>query len=578
MIDEKKMATKGLRFKVQDSRQTSRRVAETAFMAGIFMIGSLIFSVLLHSQALAANTHLVIKGTPEISLNSPMGMAITRRGILYVVNTLRKKIMLFDSEGQFLTEFGEEGLGRGRLQIPWDIIINPLERVYVSDIGRHVILCFSLQGKFEFEFTNPRRKNEFLPMGMAWERCGILYVTDAAANQVCAFNAEGELKLTMGQEGNKEGELQQPVDIAVSEGKLFIVDSGNFRIQVFDKQGRYLHKFGAAGSGPGEFSLPKSIEIDSRGQIYISDIGNRKIQIFSKEFQYQSTIDKEDEKKFFFQSPINLLTYDQDLFVADSVQNQLIKFRRVSQYFGGCLGCHPKKRQEINKQYVHAPYLNNCEHCHQAHGEQKKLILLEKGDDLCMMCHTAMEENLFREHDNFPVTKISCLTCHHPHAADERRLLMVHKPVGEKQCQACHTVDPKTNKVTLTDPVPTLCYQCHESKQNNQIIHQPVAGGDCLGCHDVHNNKNRYCLQKREDALCEQCHTVSRKVHQGHNPYPSVTALSKKINRKIEAVAINKKGQALCINCHQPHCSNSRKLLRDRYVSCMGIGCHSSWP
>ncbi len=523
----------------------------------------------------SSNTHIFIEGIPEATLNSPAGIAITRRGILYVVNTLRKKIMLFDSDGQLLTEFGEEGLSKGKLQIPWDIAIDRKNKIYVSDIGRHVILCFTPQGKFEFEFT---ASEEFLPVGLCWDR-NCLYTIDAAGNKVYTFTAEGKAIYSFGKSGSKDGELLYPVDLAIYMGKIFVVDSGNFRIQVFDKEGNYLTKFGSAGSRDGEFSRPKSIEIDSKGNIFVSDVGTRKIQMFDKAMQYQFTIDKENKKNYFFQSPLKMVSFDQALFVTDSIKNRLIKFQKVTQYFGGCLGCHTAKRNEINRQNVHAPFFNNCEHCHLDHGQSKQLLLVEEGNEICLMCHSAMEENLSREHHYFPVNKLSCLGCHNPHASDGKRLLKAHNPVREKNCEACHTVEPATGKVTMIKNAPSLCYDCHESKQNKDIIHKPVADGKCLDCHDVHSKKYKGCLVVSEDALCEKCHkNLNRNVHQSHNPFPSVTKLSKKINRKIEAVAVNKKGQVLCINCHQPHCSESRKLLRERYVSCMGIGCHSDWP
>lgn len=71
-----------------------------------------------------------------------------------------------------------------------------------------------------------------------------------------------------------------PSDLAVdSQGNVYILDSGNHRIQKFDPNGNFLASFGRQGQGPGEFQYPQSIDLDPGGNLYVSDSGNQKIQI-----------------------------------------------------------------------------------------------------------------------------------------------------------------------------------------------------------------------------------------------------------------------------------------------------------
>ncbi len=86
-----------------------------------------------------------------------------------------------------------------------------------------------------------------------------------------------------------------PSDIAVDEeGNVFVLDSGNHRIQKFDSQGNFLASFGRRGQGPGEFQYPQSLDIDKNGFMYISDSGNQKLQILKPDGTLEREIKKTD--------------------------------------------------------------------------------------------------------------------------------------------------------------------------------------------------------------------------------------------------------------------------------------------
>lgn len=71
-----------------------------------------------------------------------------------------------------------------------------------------------------------------------------------------------------------------PTDISFdNQGNIYILDSGNHRIQKFSPDGKYLTTIGQQGQGPGEFQYPQSLSLDSEGYLYISDMGNRKIHV-----------------------------------------------------------------------------------------------------------------------------------------------------------------------------------------------------------------------------------------------------------------------------------------------------------
>jgi sugar lactone lactonase YvrE len=87
-----------------------------------------------------------------------------------------------------------------------------------------------------------------------------------------------------------------PSDVALDKnGNIYILDSGNHRIQKFSPDGRFLATLGRKGQGPGEFVYPESIDIDESGSIYVSDPRNQRIQVLTPEGKESRTIKMIDE-------------------------------------------------------------------------------------------------------------------------------------------------------------------------------------------------------------------------------------------------------------------------------------------
>jgi len=87
-----------------------------------------------------------------------------------------------------------------------------------------------------------------------------------------------------------------PSDIAFDgQGNVYVLDTGNHRIQKFDPDGRYLTTIGREGQGPGEFQYPQALTIDSEGYLYVSDSGNRKIHVLKSDGFEHKTIQMTDQ-------------------------------------------------------------------------------------------------------------------------------------------------------------------------------------------------------------------------------------------------------------------------------------------
>jgi hypothetical protein len=119
---------------------------------------------------------------------------------------------------------------------------------------------------------------------------GNVWTTDAASSMVYKFSPEGKLlmKIEIGGQPSPCGSFCSTTDIAfASNGNLFIADGyRNARILEYSADGKKLHEWGEAGTGPGQFRLPHSIQIDEKGIVYVADRENGRIQRFDRTGKY----------------------------------------------------------------------------------------------------------------------------------------------------------------------------------------------------------------------------------------------------------------------------------------------------
>jgi len=84
-----------------------------------------------------------------------------------------------------------------------------------------------------------------------------------------------------GDEADDNYLFYEPVAItADKQGNIYVLDSKNFRVQVFDGDRRFLRTFGRRGQGPGDLGRPECIDVDDAGNVYVGDPGNGRIAVF----------------------------------------------------------------------------------------------------------------------------------------------------------------------------------------------------------------------------------------------------------------------------------------------------------
>ena len=163
------------------------------------------------------------------------------------------------------------------------------------------------------------------PWGVAVNARDEIAVTDSGNHRVQIFNRDGKYLRSFGREGNRVGEFKYPRWITCHKnGNILVADTNNDRIQIFSGEGEYVGMFGGKGSLDSQLSDPYGLSVDSDGNIIVADAGNKLIKIFSPDGKFLMKIGGQGS----FTYPIHCVQCDRYLIVSDCYEHCLKVYDR----------------------------------------------------------------------------------------------------------------------------------------------------------------------------------------------------------------------------------------------------------
>lgn len=270
-------------------------------------------------------------------MRSPKGLALDGQGNLYVADSQNHRIQVFDAQGEHVRAWGSEGTQAGQFKEPWGVAVAANGEVYVADTWNHRIQVFDQAGKFlrmwgafgETGRVDGPGTSLYGPRDLAFDGEGFLLIADTGNKRVVKCDPQGNMARAVGGIGDGDGQMQEPVGIAVGqEGNLYVADTWNQRLQVFDGQlgflrqwpiyawegmsvvnkpylaldaeghvyatdpegyrvikldgeGKLLSVWGQHGSDLSSMNLPTGIVVDEAGRVLVADSDNNRILVFS---------------------------------------------------------------------------------------------------------------------------------------------------------------------------------------------------------------------------------------------------------------------------------------------------------
>jgi DNA-binding beta-propeller fold protein YncE len=165
------------------------------------------------------------------------------------------------------------------------VTVDKNDNIWVFNRGAHPVMVFDKSGKIlkawiEVPVTSAH--------GIRADAENNIWTVDVAAHRVMKFNQAGHLLMMIGQVGGAAGDnntkdgFNRPTNLIFAPNGDFFVSDGyvNSRVVKYNKDGEYLTHWGKKGTGDGEFDLVHDVALDSEGRLYVADRTNQRVQVF----------------------------------------------------------------------------------------------------------------------------------------------------------------------------------------------------------------------------------------------------------------------------------------------------------
>jgi len=268
-------------------------------------------------------------GPTNKKLTSPYLLAKGPNNELIVRDDSTNQLVVFDEHLQYSHVIGGTGKGNRNFQNISGIAVDKKGYLYVADTNLDRIQKLKLNGEFVLQFGKYGTGNGYLnsPWGMLFSQSELLFVCDSGNHRMQVFQND-KFCYCFGQCGTKPGNFQNPNDVAINnnEDQLFITEWMNHRVQMFTPKGQFLKVFGNFTDVPFKLNNPDGIHYTSDGHLLISSYANQLVLVFKEDGKFITAIEGTYKGRARFHNPGGVVMMNNGQIVIVDINNKLVVF------------------------------------------------------------------------------------------------------------------------------------------------------------------------------------------------------------------------------------------------------------
>jgi DNA-binding beta-propeller fold protein YncE len=260
-----------------------------------------------------------------VVLQRPVSGVVDERGRIYVTDASRQAVFVFDEQAGQL-DVWDRAQGLKNFVSPVGVALGAQGEVLVSDAELGLVVRLAADGNPVGTIGAGLLRR---PTGIARDaKSGWLYVADTQAHDVKVFDGSGALVRTIGERGEDGGQFNYPTYVSLARGELYVTDSMNARVQVFDAgSGQYRREVGKRGLFVGNLVRPKGVAVDSESNVYVIESYYDNLLVYNAGGEFLMPLGGTGSSTGRFFLPAGVWTDERNrVFVADMFNGRVVVF------------------------------------------------------------------------------------------------------------------------------------------------------------------------------------------------------------------------------------------------------------
>ncbi len=325
----------GMLFAFKGDRMRNRMKNKRNIQINALLVTIIFVLLLLVNTSLAANVPDYTRLQPiSDNMSAPTAIALDKDGCVLVVESINNRLLIYSQGGTYMKTLSN-------LKKPISVAVDSSLRTYIGNKQTGNVEVYDADLELLFKLGNGN--NEFdQPGAIAIAGDGRIYVVDSSQDVVKVYNSDGTSNSSFGSSGGGNGEFNFPTSITIDTvtDELIVADRKfttdmfgaaieGARVQVFDMDGVYKRSFGEYGIGEGLIARPMGVTVDGESRVYVTDSQQHIVHAYDNVGTYLGSIFDTDVQ---MRTPLGIAIGDSNRLYMASLNTGKIEIYGIDTY------------------------------------------------------------------------------------------------------------------------------------------------------------------------------------------------------------------------------------------------------